>query len=224
VYRTPLFALAIAAAPAHAREMPGPWNPAAQYVTSGQDEPGYRAWLAAEPVRPLLVAGFEHYLRQWEVAGIVTTWQLIRTASSWQRCDAQPFEVPPPGQWHHMVQTLRYIRAHVVPVIGPVEPVSAYRNPELNSCAGGSPESAHRHVFAVDLVPLRPTEREGLIRAICAIHAWQGERYGVGLGFYSFLRFHIDTRSFRKWGPDGTPEASPCTAVLAEIEATKTGG
>ncbi len=218
-----LLLAASAASAGSAQPAPEPWNPAGAYVTAGQDEPGFRQWIAAKPERSVLVASFERYLRQADVGAIVPTWQLLRSASSWQRCEAQPFEVPPPGAWHHMVQTLRYIRAHVIPVIGPVEPVSAYRNPMLNLCAGGSPDSAHRHVYAVDLVPLRPTDREGLIRAICAIHAWQGERYGVGLGFYSFLRFHIDTRSFRKWGPDGTPEASPCTAALAEIELAAAG-
>jgi hypothetical protein len=31
------------------------WNPAAPYVTAGQDEPGYRAWVTADKWRPLYV-------------------------------------------------------------------------------------------------------------------------------------------------------------------------
>ena len=54
------------------------------------------------------------------MAGIVPTWQLLRTASSWQRCGAQPFEVPPTTEWPHIVQTLRYINDYVVPAVGPV--------------------------------------------------------------------------------------------------------
>ena len=34
-----------------------------------------------------------------------------------------------PSEWPHIVQTLRYIRDYVIPAVGPVEPVSVYRNP-----------------------------------------------------------------------------------------------
>ena len=230
-----LFLLALVGAPAAAQIAPPPaapppiaaatpvvaapavWNPAADYITPGQDLAGYHTWLAGHPLRPILVASFDNYLRRYQVGGVVPTWQLLRTATSWHRCGAQPFEVPPPSEWSHLVQTLRYVEAHVIPVIGPVEAVSAYRNPLLNSCAGGAPESAHRHFSAVDLVPLRPIDRDGLIRSLCAIHAWRGPGYQVGLGFYAFHRFHVDTTKFRKWGVDATPEASPCTSVLASL-------
>ena len=46
------------------------------------------------------------------------------------------------------------------------------------------------------------------------MHSAHGAATDVGLGFYSFTRFHIDTRGFRRWGsagPDGNE--SPC-AVL----------
>ena len=90
----------------------------------------------------------------------------------------------------------------MIPAVGPVEPVSAYRNPLLNVCAGGAPESAHKHYSAIDLVPLRPTTREELMQTLCAVHARRGPDYGVGLGFYAFLRFHVDTTKFRRWGAD----------------------
>ena len=198
------------------------FNPAADYITSGQDEPGYRAWLAAVPYRAMFVQGFDHYLTTYGVSGIVPTWQLMRTATDWKRCGAEPFEVPPPGEWVHLVETLRYIRAHVIPVVGPVEPVSVFRNPVLNACAGGAPESAHRHLFAVDMVPLRPTDRNSLIRGLCAIHAWQGSGFDVGMGFYKGLRFHVDSMRYRKWGADGRDGNTSCAATLAAIEAQAT--
>src|SRR5204863_3060128 len=77
---------------------------------------------------------------------------------------------------------------------------SVYRNPALNACAAGAPESAHRFMQAVDLVPLHPITRDALIKKLCAVHARSGEPYGVGLGFYVGLRFHIDSRNFRTWG------------------------
>jgi hypothetical protein len=113
-----------------------------------------------------------------------------------------------------MVKTLRFIRDHVVPAVGPVEAVSGYRNPALNACARGSERSAHLDFFALDLVPLRPTTRRQLFERICPMHSRDGPAAGVGLGFYTFTRFHIDTRSFRRWGSAGPAGGeSPC-AVL----------
>ena len=49
------------------------WNPAADYVTAGQDEPGYRSWYMALPARPMQVKAFNDYLTTYEVAGIYRT-------------------------------------------------------------------------------------------------------------------------------------------------------
>jgi hypothetical protein len=137
-----------------------PANPTAAYIAAGQDEPGYRSWYLAGSSRPLRVKAFNDYLATYQVGGIVPTWQLLRSATAWLKCGAQPFEVPPSANWANVVQTLRYIRDYVVPEVGPVEPVSAYRNPVLNVCAGGAPMSAHQEFRAVDLVPLRPVARD----------------------------------------------------------------
>lgn len=177
-----------------------PWMPTEPYVVIGQDEPGYRNWYLASPAHGTQVKALNDYLTTYQVGGIVPTWQLLRTASDWYKCGAPAFEVPPTTDWPNLVQTLRYIRDKVIPTIGPVEPVSVYRNPTLNQCAGGAQESAHRYMQAVDMVPLRPITREQLIHDLCVTHARTGESYGVGLGFYVGLRFHIDSRKFRTWG------------------------
>ncbi|MEJ7776836.1 MAG: D-Ala-D-Ala carboxypeptidase family metallohydrolase [Sphingomicrobium sp.] len=206
--------LILAASGAQAQYTPPPspplWQPTMRYVTAGQDEPGYRSWYMAAPWRPAAVRSLNAYLATYQVAGVVPTWQLLRTASDWQRCGGPPFEVAPTSEWPNIVQTLRYIRDRVIPTVGPVEPVSAYRNPALNHCAGGANESAHRFMQAVDLVPLRPISREALMRELCAVHRREGEPYGVGLGFYAYHRFHIDTRRFRNWGFGHAPEAEQC--------------
>lgn len=199
-----------------------PWDPTAPYITAGQDEPGYRSWYVAAPWHAPAVKSFNDYLVTYEVAGIVPTWQLLRTASDWQKCGAQPFEVPPSEDWPNVVQTLRYLRDRVIPTIGPVEPVSVYRNPTLNQCASGAPESAHRFMQAVDLVPLRPITRDAMIEQLCAIHALSGEPYGVGLGFYVGLRFHVDSRKFRTWGIND--EGSIACAKSYEIAHAKEPG
>ena len=188
------------------------WNPAADYITAGQDEPGYRSWYIALPARAAQVKMFNDYLETYQVSGIVPTWQLFRTATSWQKCWAQPFEIPPTSEWPHIVQTLRYVRDYVIPAVGPVEPVSGYRNPSLNVCAGGAPESAHKHYSAIDLVPLRPTTRKQLMRTLCGVHGRRGLAYEVGLGFYAFIRFHVDTVKYRRWNMDPAV-ASHCPPI-----------
>lgn len=194
---------------------PAVWNPAADYVTPGQDEPGYRSWYLALPERRIQVTAFNQYLVGHGVGGVLPTWQLLRTASMWQTCAAQPYEVPPATEWPNIVQTLRYVRDYVVPAAGPVEAVSVYRNPVLNTCAGGVPGSAHQQYSAIDMVPLRPTTREQLMETLCAAHLRSGSSYQVGLGFYAFLRFHVDSMRFRKWGMSEAPDGSPCRIPVA---------
>ena len=210
-----LAALLASAAAAQAKPPPpvlnpyGQWQPNVAYVIIGQDEAGYRAWNLADPRRVARVSALSAYLNTYRVGGIVPTWQLLRTASDWQKCGEQAFEVPPPEYWPNLVQALRFIHEQVIPAVGPVEVVSGYRNPTLNQCAGGARESAHRYYQAVDMVPLRPTTREMLIRDLCSAHARRGGPYGVGLGFYVGVRFHVDTRKYRSWGAEG-PGAEAC--------------
>lgn len=198
----PLLALA-AALPARAQELP-----------VGQSEADYTAWLAASPGDQGRVMSFEAWQDAAGVRGVIPTWQLVRTASMWRECGARPFEVPPFHLWPGMVRTLRFIRDHVTGAVGAVEAVSGYRNPALNACARGSERSAHLDFFAIDLVPVVPLPRRQLFERLCAMHARYGPDAGVGLGFYTFQRFHIDTRSFRRWGSAGPAgNESPCAVI-----------
>jgi len=201
---------------------PVPFDPAADYITAGQDEPGYRSWYLGGPWRAAQVKSFNDYLTTYQVGGILPTWQLLRTATAWKDCGGQPFEIPPTAEWPHIVQTLRYIHDYVIPAVGPVEPVSGYRNPALNACAGGAPESAHKHYSAIDMVPLKPITRELLMRDLCTLHARSGEQYGVGLGFYAFLRFHVDTAKYRRWGTDPA-EAAACPPIIHPSDIASVG-
>ena len=195
------------------------YNPTERYVIAGQDDPGYRAWYLASPAHPIQVAGFHDYLDRHGAAWVLPTWQVIRTASDWRKCGAAAFEVPPASEWPNIVQTLRFVRDEVVPAIGPVEAVSAYRNPALNNCAGGSAGSAHLGFHAIDLVPLREIPREQLIETLCAVHDRRGQAHGAGMGFYPFLRFHVDSKGFRRWVPAG--EDVPCKPIASEPKPAK---
>ncbi len=192
------------------------FNPAAEYVTAGQDEPGYRAWVTSDPYRSMYVRAFNDYLTFNGVGGVAPTWQLLRTATDWQRCNNQPFEVPPTTAWPNIVAALRFIGAFIEPAIGPVEPVSVYRNPYLNVCAGGAKTSTHLTAGGVDMVPLRPITREALMLALCRIQLDKGAWNSIGLGFYKGLRFHIDSKKTREWGTAGPRGGAGCPAVLTD--------
>jgi hypothetical protein len=215
------WALLLLSVGAHAAAQPAPpqmpgWAPLAPYVTPGQDEPGYRNWYIASPAHAVSVKAFNSYLTQYGVGGVVPTWQLLRTASDWQKCGAAPFEVPPPEHWPNIVHALRFIGAFIEPVIGQVEVVSAYRNLPLNTCAHGAATSTHLTGGAIDMVPLSPTNREALMERLCRIQVDSGGWNGIGLGFYKGLRFHIDTRKSRDWGAAGKSGGWGCQAVLRE--------
>ena len=226
----PLLLLASAAAatqptpqaPPPAPPPAGVWNPAAPYISAGQDEPGYRSWYLAAPWRAAQVKAFNDYLDGAQVAGILPTWQLLRTATSWQECGQQPFEVPPAEEWPHIVNTLRYVRDYVIPAVGPVEAVSVYRNPQLNKCAGGAPESAHKLDSAIDMVPLTPIDRVSLMRTLCGAHTQHGAAYQAGLGFYAYLRFHVDSTKFRRWNMDPAV-AQECPAIVHPEDVASVG-
>ena len=204
-----------AAQPSQARAA-SVWQPTAPYVIAGQDEPGYRNWYMASPIHPLRVRAFNAYLAANGVGGVVPTWQLLRTASDWRKCGGQPFEVPPTEHWPNIVHALRFIGAFVEPVIGDVEPVSAYRNPALNACAAGAATSTHLTGGGIDMVPIRQITRETLMVSLCRIQLDSGGWNGIGLGLYKGVRFHIDARKFREWGMAGAAGGFGCAAVLAE--------
>ena len=78
--------LLFAAAPLSAQAptaSPSPvWDPVKDYITIGQDEPGYRNWYVATPAHATSVKAFNDYLVQYDVGGVFPTWQLLRTATS----------------------------------------------------------------------------------------------------------------------------------------------
>lgn len=190
------------------------------YVAIEQEATAFARWLDRDPVIRTRFAAFQDYLVREGVGSVVPVWQLTRTASAWRGCNAPPLEVPPDYMWPGLARTLRYVRDEVVPVTGDLEAVSVYRNPLLNSCAGGSARSAHRSGLAIDMVPRWAFEREDLMRRLCHAHARGGRAEDVGFGFYVGLRFHIDTAGYRSWGIDPSVGSS-CERALALREAAR---
>lgn len=182
----------------------------AQSTAPGQTKADYHAWLAQSPQNRDRVLAFQAFLTQKQAEDVLPIWQLVRTSSSWRECSAERFEVAPVQQWQNIVNTLAFVKYEVVPAVGGVEALSAFRNEDLNSCSGGRPGSAHRMFFAMDLVPTSDVDRAELISRLCAVHAEDGESYNAGLGFYNGLRFHVDSSGYRRWGSDGRGSSSPC--------------
>ena len=180
-------------------------------LAPGQTAQDFEAWTRRTPANVKALGAFRDYLAAQGLETVVPMWQLVRTSSSWRECGAQPFEVPPPDKWGRIVKTLKFVRDDVIPRVGEVETLSAYRNGELNACSNGAPKSAHREFFALDLTPVNENlERSTMIRSVCETHARDGQTYDVGLGFYTGRRFHVDSSGFRKWGANGKGATSPC--------------
>ncbi|MCM8557826.1 D-Ala-D-Ala carboxypeptidase family metallohydrolase [Sphingomicrobium sediminis] len=197
------------------------FDPATPYLNEGQSEQAFQGWLQASPARASRVATFEAYLEARGVGSVFPSWQLLRTASSWRDCGAAPFEVPPRQSWDELVETLDLVRDVVIPNLGQVEPLSGYRNPYLNNCAGGSRASAHRGGAALDLVPVIQIERVDLMRRLCILHGAYGREREFGLGVYAGIRFHVDASGYRSWGLNVAEGGRACEWALERRESAR---
>jgi hypothetical protein len=171
----------------------------------------FAAWVDKEPSRSADVHAFETFLVQQGVAGVLPTQEILRNDTDWSECHMDgPYSLAERAYWPHIVNTLRYIHDEIIPVIGPVRVASGYRDAGLNRCSGGAAHSAHAQFYALDLMPTHNMDRGELIALVCANHARYGAAYHIGLGFYAETRFHLDSRSFRRWGDDYHAASSPC--------------
>jgi hypothetical protein len=178
----------------------------AQPAEDDRDLALYREWLPAHAAE---VTAFESFLAQQKVMNVVPTYQLLRSASMWRECKASPFQVPPPAQWplaRDVLVLLQQLRGNGV--LGPFAVASAYRGEALNRCAHGSRHSSHMR-FAVDIVPLGPTDDQKL----CSFWRAQGRAWNMGLSRYPSGRIHIDRTGWRSWGEDYTLRTSYCNQL-----------
>lgn len=169
-----------------------------------RDAAMFHHWVGSHKAQ---VQAFENFLRQEQLLDVVPTHQLLRTASMWSECKAQPFQVPPREQWDEVrgvLQLLRELRN--TRVLGPFAVVSAYRDEKLNRCSGGSRRSSHMR-FAVDLLPLAPGDDAKL----CDFWRREGKKWNMGLSRYPSGRIHVDRTGWRTWGADYTRGTSFCS-------------
>lgn len=170
------------------------------WAHEARTEPLFQQWRTG---REAQVLAFEAFLRGEKLADVIPLAHLLRTASDWQRCNAEPFEVPPPSNWPDVGTTLRLVaelqRRQLLP---PFEVHSAYRNPALNDCAQGAAQSAHKTHFALDIVPAG--DPSAWMAGLCRFWRDEGRPWNMGLSRYSSGRIHIDTKRYRTWGSHGT--------------------
>ncbi|SDK61624.1 Peptidase M15 [Microbulbifer yueqingensis] len=141
----------------------------------------------------------ERFLDSRGVGEVVETGSLFRQGSDWLEINEPPFAIPPHSEWENIVETLKVVRDQVIPAIGPVEILSAYRTDSYNRRGGGAGGSKHRQFCGLDLVPLSNIGRGELVEELRMVHAQVGRSSQVGLGIYSSVRFHIDTCGYRSW-------------------------
>jgi hypothetical protein len=165
-------------------------------------------------------AAFQAMLQSEGVAGIVPTWQLWRVDAQYaSRCGEDYFAMPPQDRWRDIIPTLRLLRGEVIPVTGPLEVVSGWRSPAINTCVKGALRSRHLDFKALDLIVSQRRDRRKLFKDLCTMQRASGIRTAMGLGAYfdpadlarnTEGRFHIDASGYRTWGFDYTAKTNPC--------------
>lgn len=180
----------------------------------------FELWLAADSKRAEDYADFKTLLGSRGVGDVVPPWQLWRVdAQHAVRCETEGFHIPPRTSWPAIVPALRLVRDEVVPAVGPVEVLSAWRSEAINSCVNGARRSKHLMFNALDLTAVEGTERTVLFRKLCKLQERVGQRRRMGFGAYfdparpernRVGRFHIDAEGFRTWGFDYTSKSNPC--------------
>jgi len=171
----------------------------------------FAQWAGDHQTRP-----FREMLVDARLYGVVPIHQLLRSASDWRLCKAEPFALAPAAQWPAVRSTLLLLKTlGEQGVLKRYEVVSAYRDPVLNRCAGGAVASAHTRAFAVDL--LLPAWADP--NPLCSFWQAHGKDWNMGLGRYPSGRIHIDTAGYRTWGGDfsaGSSFCAPATASKAQ--------
>ena len=176
-------------------------------------EERFRDWVKLPEATGVL--DYQGYLRREGVADAIPMSSLLRSARRWRACTAAEFALPPRTAWAHIVPTLRATRK--LQVAGLVDgrlAVSGYRSEKLNKCVGGSSRSRHLSNNALDFDLPRTA---GNIKRLCAYWRKQGPALGLGLGFYTETKIHLDTSGFRTWGSDYTWRTSLCTENPAGV-------
>jgi hypothetical protein len=188
-----------------------------------QSKANFDIWLSADRARQQEFAAFSAFLDRSGEGQSVAAWQLTRAdGGALPSCPKSEFAIPPRALWPNILPALRITRTMIVPAIGRVNVVSAYRPPALNRCVRGASRSAHLLFKAVDLAPADPADKASLFATLCRLHSLAGPSSGFGLGAYfdpkrphanDQMRFHIDGAGYRAWGFTYHAASSGCALL-----------
>ena len=183
-------------------------------------EEAFRQWLEGDPDSARAFAEFETFLKREGVGAVVPAWQLTRVdMARASGCALGEFAIPPSDRWNEVVPALELVDSVIIPAVGEVEVLSAFRTPEANQCAGGASRSKHLTFEALDLRALSVDNREALFDTLCERWRAAAPESRMGLGAYfdpgdpsynRIGRFHIDAGGYRSWGRSYSSDTSPC--------------
>ncbi len=162
---------------------------------------------------------YEHFLARNNVANIIPTYELLRTARDWQKCGRSQYAVPSRDLWDNQLATIRIFKYMVAAkILTDFEVTSVYRDLTLNQCAGGANSSRHLFNSAIDfrIGPELPQSEDYVFIEqskfkLCQFWSQHGQSLNMGLGLYRSGQIHIDTQGYRTWGPDLTRGSSLCS-------------
>ncbi|MDO4897335.1 MAG: D-Ala-D-Ala carboxypeptidase family metallohydrolase [Moraxella sp.] len=185
----------------------------------------YEMWLNQSSYYRQTAQAYENFLIQHlGKDNVPPMHELLTTARSWQKCGAEPYQVPPSDLWGQMLPTIRLYnhlkQSGILPAHTQIR--SVYRSPELNRCAGGAPASKHITNGAMDIwIPnysVGSWELNNVQDKLCQYWIDNGESRQFGLGVYATGAIHLDTQGYRKWGGQFTRSGSPCRHVIEKKE------
>lgn len=180
-------------------------------------------WLNRSAENRRNFAEFDAFLARSGVGDVVPAWQLTRNDSAIAaKCAGGSFAVPPRELWGNAVPVLAFARERVIPRIGPIEAISAWRSPRANRCSNGASASRHLTFSGIDFVALKRGENRALFAELCELQTRLGPASRFGLGAYfdpakpdqnRIGRFHVDLAGYRSWGFGYRGAASGCRKV-----------
>ncbi|WP_444943117.1 hypothetical protein ACJJIK_14015 [Microbulbifer sp. ZKSA006] len=145
------------------------------------------------------IQALDQWLRERGLAGIFPTRELLRQGDQWLNLEEAPFAIPPRDLWPNIAKTLTLVRDQLIPLIGPVTVVSAYRTNSYQRKLAPQKHPHHRDFCGLDLIPKSHIGHRELAEELSALHARLGPESRAGMGLIDGILFHIDTCGYRTW-------------------------
>lgn len=179
-------------------------------ATGAQPAPADRFKQWTKTPEAAALPDYQRYLTDNGLGDVAPMHALLRSARLWRECHASEYALPPKSLWPNLLPTLRVLRdLQAAALVEGNKVASGYRDPTLNTCAGGSARSRHVTNNALDF-DLASSDK---VARLCEYWRSKGPALKLGLGFYTDTTIHLDTSGFRTWGSDHTRRTSLCNTT-----------